>query len=160
MNNKKGQNKILVVLVIFLLLSNLAMLLFFVILEKPGKKEADSQPRVTDWMKRELDLSDEQAATFRELRDQHKATVKPMFDSMKVDKNRFYAHLHDSIPVSDSVLEKEATAIGDQQAALELKLYRHFHKLRGLCTEEQRPRFDTMVHKFINRNGSKKSDKK
>lgn len=151
------RNKFLVLLVVLLLITNLGMLLFFVILKPEHRGDGRETGKVTDFMKRELNLTDSQAATFRQLRDEHKAGSKMLFDSLRAAKNQFYNHISDP-SVTDSTINTDAGEIGKWQTAIDLRLFRHFQKLRMACQDSQKPKFDTLVNKMINRPWTRRND--
>ena len=155
-----AKNKFLVILVGLLLVSNLAMLLFFVIL-KPDRHSGDSHRptgKVSEYIKKRLDLTDEQSATFKQYREEHKEGAKRLYDSLKAAKNQFYSNIGQP-DIPDSILEASADNIGRWQKEIDLKLYRHFQKLRKACNDNQQAKFDTLVIDMINRPWSKKGDK-
>ena len=81
-----------------------------------------------------------------------------LFDSLRASKNHFYGHISNP-DTPDSVLEANASEIGNWQKQIDLRLFRHFQKLRKACNKDQQLKFDTLVNKMINRPWNKKGDK-
>jgi hypothetical protein len=76
--------------------------------------------------------------------------MRERFDEIKKTKEDFYFQLYDST-VADSVLEKKADVIGNQQKNLDLAVIRHFKDVRKLCTPEQLPKYDSLLPPIIER---------
>src|SRR6476661_7730483 len=75
------QNKFLVLLVAILLVANLCLMLYFFVFKNHHEPER-SRP-VSDFVQKELGLNADQTKKFKQLRDQHRAAVKPVVDEMK-----------------------------------------------------------------------------
>ena len=143
------QNRFLVMLVAILLLANLALLLFFVVLKKEPRKDEPRRP-VSDFVQKELGFNTEQAAKFQQLRDQHKEAVRPLIDEMQKLKDSLYTFLRKP-ETPDSTITSLANKIGEKQKEFELMIFHHFQQVRLICDSSQLPRFDTLVHRMINK---------
>jgi mevalonate kinase len=143
------QNKFLVLLVAILLIANLGLMLYFFVYRKDHDQEIKS-PRVSDFVQKELGFSADQAVKFQQLRDQHKEAVKPIMDEMKKLKDSLY-NLLQKPGFDDSTAVTLANDIGEKQKVLELMIFHHFQKVRAICDSSQLPKFDTLVHRMINR---------
>jgi protein CpxP len=145
------QNRFLVLLVAILLFANLALLVYFFAIRKDDHRERSRGPHpVSDFVKKELGFNDQQAAKFQELRDQHKEAVKPLIDEMQSLKDSLY-NLLQKPGVPDSTINALAEKIGKKQQQWELMIFHHFEKVRAICDSSQLPKFDTLVHRMINR---------
>lgn len=144
------QNRFLVLLVAILLLANLALLLWFFVIRDKGHGKKEPQRPVSDWVQQKLGFSKEQAAKFQELRDQHKEAVKPVIDEMQKLKDSLY-NLLQKPGVPDSTINGLAEKIGKKQQQWELMIFHHFEQVRAICDSSQLPKFDTLVHRMINR---------
>jgi len=151
MNNSR--NRVLIFLVIFLLLTNIAMLLYFTAFEKhpskPGRNDNRRGP-VTSFLQNDLGFSKAQMDMVDSLKKQHRAVVKPLFDELGKSKDSFY-RLIGQPGLSDSLLNSAAENIGRQQAALDMQFFRNFISFRKLCTPEQLPRFDSAMPNLVSR---------
>ncbi|MCK7556416.1 hypothetical protein MKQ70_15890 [Chitinophaga sedimenti] len=67
---------------------------------------------------------------------------------MRAAKDSFYQQLYrDAVP--DSVVSSYGDSIALKQKSIDMQVFRHFQQVRGLCTDEQRPRFDSLVNQVI-----------
>jgi len=166
MNNSK--NRVLIFLVIFLLLTNIAMLLYFTTFEKhPPKANRNENRRgpVTSVLQNDLGFSKAQMDMVDSLKKQHRALGKPLFDELGKSKDNFY-RLIGQPGLNDSLLKAAAEEIGRKQAALDLQFFQNFISFRELCTEQQRPKFDSIMPGVISKmmqpwqknNNSRKKD--
>ena len=166
MNNSK--NRALIFLVIFLLLTNIAMLLYFTVFDKPVEKENSHGERrgpVSSFLQNEAGFSKAQMDQLDSLKKQHRATIKPLFDALGKSKDNFY-QLIGKPGVSDSALQAGADLIGKKQAALDMQFFQNFMTIRKLCTEQQLLKFDSampliaskMMQPWQKNNGPHKKD--
>lgn len=148
MNSSK--NKVLLFLVGILLLTNIMLLVFFV-----GKKEPD-RPRsgrsdrssaVREFLKDSIGFNDQQLAQYDQLRQQNREAMKPLFEDLGNAKLSYYRYI--SQPNADSASHSAAAAIGEKQKTLDMAFFKHFRQIRGLCTAEQLPKYDSQVVNII-----------
>lgn len=145
MNNSK--NRILFFLVIFLLITNMAMLIYFTSFEKHSAKANHSENKrgpVTSFLLNDLGFSKEQMDMVDSLKKEHRAASKPLFDELGKSKDNFYALIgHPGL--NDSLLKSAAKEIGERQAALDLQFFQNFISFRKLCTPQQLSKFDSTM---------------
>jgi len=144
MNNPKS--RILIFLVIFLLLTNIAMLLYFTVFNKPFARanHGDRRGPVGTFLQNEAGFSKGQMDTLDSLKKEHRTAIRPLFDDLGRSKDSFY-QLLGKPGVSDSVLSASAAEIGKRQAALDLQFFQNFISIRNLCTEQQLLKFDSVM---------------
>ena len=105
----------------------------------------------------ELKLTKEQTEQFQKLRDEHFIKINTIQEDMHKLKDDMYNLLISKNP--DSVKAAEiAGKISDKQKDLELATYSHFKKLRDLCTDEQKAKFDILIKEILNKMGPMKKD--
>jgi len=148
-----SRNRIYVLLIGLLLLSNLALVGFFV-LNKPEKRPDAHRDRPSSIMreslKKDVGFNDQQMAEYDKIIQAHRAQMRPVFEDITHTKENFYRLLSQpSTP--DSVLNSTASLIGEKQKLIDMKIFLHFQNLRQLCTPEQRPAFDSLVQKVVQR---------
>lgn len=151
MNNSR--NRVLISLVILLLLTNIAMLLYFTAFEKhPARPNRNDNRRgpVTGFLQNELGFSKAQMDTVDSLKKEHRMAIKPFFDELGKSKDNFY-RLIGQPGLNDSMLNASAEEIGKKQAALDLQFFKDFISFRKLCTEEQLPKFDSVMPNLASR---------
>ncbi|WP_346318120.1 hypothetical protein [Chitinophaga sp. YIM B06452] len=154
-----ARNKVLGVLVIILLLTNL-LLLFFFVWNKPDDARSSNRGRggeVMQLLEKQVGFSKQQLDQYKQLKDQHWERLKPSFGELRTARDNFYKLLNEN-SVPDSVLMAAADSIGAKQVVIDLQTYRHFREVRGLCTPEQLPHFDSVVqHVMKKMNNFRKS---
>ena len=144
------QNRFLVSLVAILLLANFALLFYFFVIKKPDHPGPKSPRQVSEFVQKELGFDSVQVKKFQELRDQHKEAVKPLIEEMQKLKDSLYSQLQKTT-TSDSTINFLANKLGEKQKQWELMIFHHFQDVRAICTDSQLPKFDSLVHKMINR---------
>jgi hypothetical protein len=142
------QNKFLVLLVAILLVVNLCLMLYFFVFK--NRHEPERSHPVSDYMQKELGLNPEQTEKFKQLRDEHRAAVKPIVDDMKRLKDSLYNLLQDP-QTNDSSAKAIAEQIGDKQEEWEILIFHHFEKVRAICDSSQLPKLDTLVHRMVSK---------
>jgi periplasmic protein CpxP/Spy len=142
------QNKLLVLLVAILLVANLCLMLYFFVFK--DRHGPDKSHPVSDLIQKELNLNADQTEKFKQLRDQHRAAVKPVVDEMRKLKDSLYDLLQ-APQANDSAAKVIAKRIGEKQEEWEMLIYNHFEKVRTICDSSQLPKLDTLVHRMINK---------
>lgn len=149
MNDTK-KYKALVSIIIFLLITNFAMLLFFIILDKPADKRAKDRTEngMYNSLQQDVGFSKDQLDQYQSLRTIQRKNVRPLFDKVRQSKMDFYGLLYVQ-DVSDSAVAAEADSIAQTQKELDLQMFNHFKKIRNICTPDQLPKFDSTIKKVI-----------
>ncbi len=149
MNNSR--NRVLISLVVFLLLTNIAMLLYFTVFNKPGGRPPRGDRRggpITTFLQNEAGFSKEQMDMLDSLKKQHRTVSKPLFDALGKSKDDFY-QLLGKPGITDSTLTAAAAEIGKKEAALDLQFFQNFISIRKLCTPQQLPAFDSAMPSLV-----------
>lgn len=144
------RSKILVLIIIALLVSNLTLLGFMFFGKKSGKKPPERGKSFSDFFEKRIGFTPEQSAKFHQLRDQHLENLKPFLKEVRKAKDSLFKIMR--MPqIPDSILEKAADNLAQKEKAQELQSFNHFRQVRELCTDEQKPRFDSLISIIINR---------
>ena len=144
------RSKILILIIVALLISNIALLGFMFLGKKGNHKPQERGKSFSDYFEKQLGFTPEQSAKFQQLRDQHFENIRPLLKEVRKAKDSLFSIMR--LPeIPDSVLEKAAETLAQKEKAQELQSFRHFRKVRELCTDEQKPKFDTLITKMINR---------
>jgi periplasmic protein CpxP/Spy len=164
------RNRNLLIIIAVLLLTNVAVLVYF-LAQKKNEKNASSNPDrdrngVAEMLQKEVGFNEEQATKYKEMKEKQRGKIRPMYDEMRKAKDSLFRLL--SYPeTSDSVLNKMAEGIAQKQKAIDLETFNHFKRVRVLCTVDQLPKYDTMVLQMFRKMGrpvrhseSEKADKK
>jgi|SRR5882724_10672228 len=146
---KSPRQKWLLLLVIILLLTNITTLSIFWFV-KPKKAAPSERVRMGTLIVNELKLDKDQEAAYWKLRDTLISQQRPIMDSMRAAKKRFFELLSNP-NINDSILEASSNKTLALQKRLDFLTFQHFQQVRTLCKPEQLPKLDTVVKEIINR---------
>lgn len=152
----KPSNKILLLIIAVLLLTNIAVLVYFL-----GYREDGGEVKfkgATDLLKEQVGFSQEQLDRYKELRDKQRETIRPMYENMRTTKDSLFRLLSDTA-VFAGRLDEITDHIGSQQKSLDLLTFRHFSELRKICRPEQRVAYDSMVVQLFHKMGKPQKSK-
>ena len=168
MSNPKNRNLLIIIGV--LLLTNIAVLVYFLGQKKENKSIPNNAKNnkgfVAEMLQKEVGFTEDQTAEYKQLKEKQREIIRPMYDDMRNAKDSLFRLL--SYPgTSDSVLNTLAEAIAQKQKALDLQTFNYFKTIRTLCTPEQLPKYDSMIlpvlrkiGKLPKHNEPEKTDKK
>ena len=144
--------KALVSIIIFLLITNFAMLIFFMVISKPvdRKYRNHEQNGIYTLLQKEVGFSKDQLDQYQDLRNQQRKNVSPLFNEIKKSKEDFYELLY-SGNVSDSLINADADSIAQTQKKIDLQMFNHFKMVRNICKPDQVQKFDSSMKKVITR---------
>lgn len=148
------RNRNLLIIIAVLLLTNIAVLGYFLFPKTPAKFNNNDREKngITEVLQKEVGFNDEQIVKYKELKEKQQQTIRPMFDDMRKAKDSLFSMLSKE-NVADSVLDKMSDVIAQKQKALDLQTFKHFKNVRGLCTVDQQPRYDSMLVKMFKKWG-------
>lgn len=151
---KFPRQKWLLLLIAILLVTNLITLSIYWSkrpVDAPHTSEGgDRQRRMGQFMVDELKLDKDQETAYWKLRDTLISRQRPLMDSIRNTKKRFFDLLKE--PSTDyAVLQTRADEIGALQKQLDLTTFQHFQQVRALCKPEQVLKFDTVIKEIVNR---------
>ena len=149
------RQKWLLVLVAILLLTNIATLSIYWFKKPapdsgPGREGGNREKRMGQFMVDQLKFDTTQATTYWKLRDSMISIQKPVMDSIRNAKKRFFDLLNQS-ETTDSALIAHSNEIAELQKRLDLVTFRHFKKVRAICRPDQLQKFDTVIKEIVNR---------
>lgn len=144
------RNKILLLIIAALLVSNLTLLGFMFWGKHADKKPSERGKPFSDFFEKELGFTPEQVTRFHQLRDEHLENIRPFLKEVRTAKDSLFGLMR-LANLPDSVVEKTADDLAQKEKAEELQSFRHFRKVRELCSEEQKIKFDSLMNKIINR---------
>ncbi|HET9744749.1 MAG TPA: hypothetical protein VFP97_03485 [Chitinophagaceae bacterium] len=159
-------NKLLLLIIGVLLVANVSLLWFYV-WNKPGKTKPRMQiERPSETLKREVGFTAQQAAIYDSLREQHYGSIRPMFEILRTSRDSLFKLMHQPL-VDDSLIARQSESVYEKQKAIDLKMHRYFRSVRDLCTEEQKPKMDSLLSNLAKKmanglrwGGGEKKDKK
>ena len=137
-------NKWVLLLVIFLVLTNLALVFFaFTNNTKPGKPQENG-------FRKQINLNKDQEKLFDIRKEEFFKTMKPRWEEVNQLKDSLYQHLGDE-NVPDSVIDHYTTRWTDINRQNDIMLFRHFKELRKELNESQLKAYDSAVSKMVTR---------
>ncbi|WEK35687.1 MAG: hypothetical protein P0Y53_24640 [Candidatus Pseudobacter hemicellulosilyticus] len=150
------KQKWLLVLVFVLLITNIITLSIYWLKEKPPHKPegVNREKRMGQFMVTELKLSPEQETVYWKMRDTLVNEQRLVMDSVRIVKKQFYDLLKQPNTYSDPLLKAKSAAVAVQLNKLDLLTFRHFEKLKAICTPEQLQQYDRVVEEIVNRMSS------
>ena len=155
-----SKNKGLLLIIIVLLISNLALVAYLVFGRSHDKKSPQSRGEYfSNFIKKELNFSEEQAAKFQQLMTGHFEKLKPIMAEVRKAKDSMFTLMRQTEIPPDSILQKAAENISQKQKQQELQSFNHFRLVRELCNDEQKLKFDSLISKMINRSFNRSSDR-
>lgn len=152
---KPPRQRWLLVLVAILLLTNIATLSIYWLKKPdheggPGHEPGGREKRMGQFMVDQMKFDSNQEAAYWKLRDTMISTQRPVMDSMRDAKKRFFDLLNQS-NATDSALITRSNEIAALQKRLDLATYRHFQNVRAICRPDQLQKFDTVIKEIVNR---------
>lgn len=154
--NKQPQNKILILIIGILLAANIATLSFFLMNtgEKPVEAKYDRKAMVSNFLQKEVGFTKEQMSRYDTMSKLHRQEMRKSFEGMSAQRERVFKELA-TRDFHDSAIHVAAAEISSQQKEFELLMLRHMNNIRGICTAEQRPVFDSGFYKIISKRGGR-----
>jgi len=159
--NPATKSKSLVSIIVFLLITNIVMLVFFLVLNKPVQKNPHrDQNGMSGILQKEVGFTKDQLTTYQLLRKEQLDSVHVLFDDIRDAKMNFYNLIYEG-HVSDSVVNKAANVIAEKQKTLDLHMFNHFKMVRNICSPGQLQKFDSTIKKvFVRMTGRSGHDQK
>jgi len=153
MSTRASNNKGLIFLVVVLLLSNIGLLLYFLVWKKPAQKAQPGRGdfSIVDYMKKEIGFTEDQTKQFQALHEANRDSLKVIGDSIRSAKNNMYKLMGLPGTVNDSALHAAARNLSYHQQHMELQMFRHFQRVRAICEPAQIVKLDSMVTRMNNR---------
>ncbi|TRX57748.1 periplasmic heavy metal sensor [Fulvivirga sp. M361] len=145
-NNKRWVFTVAVLIVINLI--TLSFLWFSRSIKKDHVNLSD-EFRVERYLRKELNLNEEQIRFFKGARREHFKSIQTLTQDMhsaRVALTRLLAEEPDTAAVEELI-----RAVVTKQAELERYNFQHLRKLRSVCNEVQKPKFDSVMLKVVNR---------
>ncbi len=144
------KNKSLVSIIIFLLITNIAMLIFFLALNNPAQKNLHThdQNGMSGMLQKEVGFSKDQLDKYQSLRKEDLDSIHSLFDGLRKSKMSFYSLIYSST-VSDSSVKNAADLVAEKQKNVDLKMFNHFKMVRNICTPDQLEKFDSTIKKVF-----------
>ncbi|WP_353779491.1 Spy/CpxP family protein refolding chaperone [Winogradskyella sp. 3972H.M.0a.05] len=138
------KNRILYILLGFLIIANGFFLYQF--FDKPKKR--GQKPEL--FMVKELGFSEKQMQDFRVMSDLHFDQMQHIAHQIRRHKDELFSKIgNDSIDERD--IDSLTKIIGDLEKEKDAKLFHHLRKVRALCNDEQKAKFETIMKDALRR---------
>lgn len=137
-----NRNKFYIILIVGLLLTNLILIGFMVFPKGHKGQKRGSREGPRHAIIEKLNLSTDQAVSYRELIDTHRKRINEKDKEIRNLKRGLYQGLKSEKSVqADSLIG----AINAVQREIEQLRYKHFEDLKALCTAEQLGDYNELV---------------
>ena len=134
---------------VLLLMMNLATLATVWLLRDKNTPEARIPGQdVADFLTRELGFDSLQKEKLFALREEHHQQIRDVRDRSRRAKDSLFALLKEP-NVADSVAAKAAYASSWYDQQLDLITFHHLQKVRALCTDKQKEKFDNIIYQVL-----------
>lgn len=154
----KSGNKLLIVVIGLLVVSNI-VLAFFLLngkAKKPAKRERNDP---TEMMIKEVGMDEKQAATHKQMKDDHFKAVRPLYDSLRAAKATYFGLVKDTA-VKEEMAKVYRDKIAAWQSTIDSMTFAHFRKMRSLLNPQQQLKYDEFVQKLMQRGRKDSTAKK
>ena len=151
------KNRWLSGITLLVLLANLGCMIWFwqqglFKRQEPARSEpaADGPRMPFDIICQELQFDSLQRQQMMQLRDAHRAEMRPMMERMRQLRDQFFDGVKDSNQNPALEDQRYAPISKLQQQIDRVNLY-HFKRIRNLCNAQQKIRFDAFYQQMLNR---------
>lgn len=152
--NNFTNNRWLSVITLLLLTANIVTLALLWT-NKKNKSEyllpqQQSGGQVFEFINHELSLDSAQQKTYKQLREEHQAGIRPLQDSISRAKDSFFDLLQEE-NVAETTIQEYSKKIGQLEQQRDVFTFKHFQKLRATCNKEQQMKFDNIIQDVLRR---------
>jgi len=153
----KPNSKMLLIIIGILLISNLALVAFFMINKSEEKRgtRGDRKEMISHFLQKEIGFTSQQIQQYDSLSILHHTKVKAMFDQVRTNKENQFMQLTTE-NFADSSIINAANLSAARQKEIDIVMFNHFKDIRNLCTPEQLPKFDSMFYNVLNKRNSER----
>ena len=140
---ENSKHRILWVAIGLLLVINIGLLAWITFFS-----QSNCLPPKRLFLERELKFDKVQSEAYRILRQEHSQQMRALRENVRSMKEAFYEELPQS-NISDDVLKAKAVAIESKMVDADVLTFKHFQKVRQMCTPPQQERFDEVIIDLI-----------
>lgn len=152
MINKQNKSKALLAIIGILLIANIGLVLFLLLKKEERHEKPDRKVVIGNFLKQEIGFDTAQLSQYNQLSDTHRENMKAFMDSLRNSKEKQFKELA-AADFTDSAMNIIAEQSAANQKLMELRMFGHLKKIRMLCTAQQRPAFDSLFGKLLNKRG-------
>ena len=121
---------------------------FWLMREKEMGRPGGNQPALVDFLVTELGLDSAQKKQLIVLRDEHRQQMQAIRRNNRDAKNAFFDLLQQE-DLTDTALAAAAKEAAKYDAETDILTFRHFQKIRALCNEEQKMKFESVIRQVL-----------
>lgn len=154
--NNAINNRWISVITLLLLTANIITLTMLWINKTAKEKPVDGPPpgkQVFEFITNELRLDTVQQNSYKKLREAHQEGIRPLQDSIRMAKDRFFELLKEE-NTAETKIQDYSKRIGELEQQRDIITFKHFQKLRLICNKEQQIKFDSILKAVMRRMGS------
>lgn len=141
--NNNTKNKFLIGIVVLLILANITSIAMFWI-DKPNPKTNRQKGTPAAFLITALNLDEKQQEQLEIYREEHKRAAEPLRKELVNNKKIFFGLLQQPESVDTQKINVEEAVLSITQK-LDLLAFDHFRKVRNICTETQKEKFDKII---------------
>ena len=138
------KNKITTWVIALLILGNVATLVFYWV--GHFRNQRNNSPK--EFLVRKLNFSDGQKTAYFNLAKEHNESANKIRGQIKINKDNLFKLLQ-SNQIIDSIRNNAALQVSLSIRSLDILTFEHFKKVRAICTEDQKPKFDELIQKMV-----------
>jgi protein CpxP len=121
---------------------------FWIIRDKRDGPPPAIRGGVADFLVKELELDSAQKNQLEQLVEQHRRDMRGMRKGDRDAKDSFFALLKEP-DIDDDKLANAAAGISMREGMRDMHTFRHFQKVRALCNEVQKRKFDAIIQEVL-----------
>jgi protein CpxP len=140
-----SKNKILVWVVIFLMIANVAVLATIWIMHNNSRPQRGTP---ADYLVKELGLNDEQQNKLHALAKEHHEQSEKIKEQIKNARHDLFKLLQQP-EINDSAKKTAADNVAKNLEQLDLLTFDHFKEVRTICTPQQQKKFDEIIEDVL-----------
>ncbi|MEN9684883.1 MAG: hypothetical protein RLZZ28_669 [Bacteroidota bacterium] len=144
-----NQNKGWAISFILLVVLNIATLTAFWIMQDKRPLPPKNLPNEpVDFLVKELGFDSLQKKQLLALRDEHRQQIRKIREENREAKNAFFALLRRT-DITDASIDSAAKASAYYDQQTDIITFRHFQKIRNLCTAVQQEKFASIIQEVL-----------
>lgn len=136
--------KFLKIVIVLLLLINIGTIAFLWMHRPQHEDGSHAQFDMVSYLSHELNFTDAQQQLAKQLIEENRNSRVSLREKNKELHDQFFDLLGSASADADTV-KSMADSIASIQCKLELLTFYHFQKMRGICNEEQKKKFDLVI---------------
>ncbi len=136
-----NRNKVVILVIVFLLLANIGMAVLM--FAGRGREKAGSRKnQMESYLKDELNFSPQQLSSYDSLHDQYEKSLESQMEAMRSSRKERFRILTEA-DFSDSAISEASRMMATRQQENEAGMLRHLRNIRNIGNAQQREIFDS-----------------